>query len=127
MFSDNVHFGVQKKWIGGEIWHSAYTARGRMLEYALELEAKISEAGLAAADRKCILAACGNGFDWHRDELEDFVSFYRCRCRADDPFAKMERADIEICKIALQRTILAFALMSRPQGTTHPDRLAWDV
>lgn len=124
-FPENVRFGVEKEWLGGEIWHSAYASRGRMLEYALELEQKIAEARIT--DAVCILAFCGNGFDWHQDELEDFVSFYRGRHRADDPFAKMERVHVDLRKIELQRTISAFAFMSRSDHLMHPDRLIWDV
>lgn len=43
----NVRVALSRDWLGGEIWHSMFTARGRMLEYALELEGKIAEAKLA--------------------------------------------------------------------------------
>ena len=45
-----------------------------MLEYSLELEQKIAGAGLATGDTICVLALCGDGFHWHRDQLEDFVA-----------------------------------------------------
>lgn len=101
-FPENVRFGIEKEWLGGEIWHSAYASRGKMLEYALELEKKIAEARIT--DALCNLAFCGNGLDWHQDELEDFVSFYRGRHRADDPFGRMEHTHVDRHKIELQRT-----------------------
>jgi hypothetical protein len=54
---ENVHVILEKEWLGGEMWHSMFAARGRMLEYALELEAKIAEATLSGkhADRDDVL------------------------------------------------------------------------
>ncbi len=62
-----------------------------MLEYALELEAKIAQAKLGGDNSRLVMAFCGAGFHWRRDELEDFVSFYFTgRHRADDPFSQAE-------------------------------------
>jgi hypothetical protein len=37
------------------------------------------------------MAFCGEGFHWHRDELEGFVNFYFSRKhRADNPFSQAE-------------------------------------
>src|SRR4029077_12119372 len=91
LFPARAHILVKKEWLGGEIWHSTFAARDRMLEYALETEKKIAEAKLTAERTLFVLALCGNGFHWHEDQLEDFVSFYHSgKHRPDDPFAKME-------------------------------------
>ena len=42
----NVIVGISLHWLGGEIWHAWFAARDRMLEYSLEPEQKIAEAGL---------------------------------------------------------------------------------
>jgi hypothetical protein len=39
--SDNIVVGIATEWLGGEIWHAWFAARGRMLEYSLELEQKL--------------------------------------------------------------------------------------
>lgn len=125
---DNVEVVLGKKWLGGEIWHSMFASRSRMLEYTLELEAKIAAAGLANATTTTFLALCGNGFDWHEDELEDFVSFYRSGAyRTDDPWGKAEAHHMKAKNIALQRTISRFAYLRRSQFDVHAKRLNWNV
>lgn len=44
-FPENHIVGLFKEWMDGEIWHGWCAARGRMLEYTLELEEKIREDG----------------------------------------------------------------------------------
>jgi hypothetical protein len=125
---ENVHVVLSKDWLGGEIWHSMFTTRGRMLEYMLELEAKIAEAKLSAENTRFVMAFCGEGFHWHRDELEDFVSFYfKGRHRADDPFSQAELKYLTDKHLRLNRTITSFACMSRPQGTLHQRSIHWNV
>lgn len=127
-FTPNVEIVIRKEWLGGEIWHSMFAARGRMLEYTLELEGKIAAANLPSDKTAVILMLCGEGFHWHQDDLEDFVSFYYSgRHRADDPFARMEDHEIREGNIALQRSITRFACMSRPQGDIAYRRLNWNV
>lgn len=127
-FPENVHVTLSKHWLGGEMWHSMFAARGRMLEYTLELEAKIAEANLTAENARSVMAFCGEGFHWRRDELEDFVSFYfKGRHRADDPFSKAELKYIADKRLRLNRTITSFACMSRPQGTIRQRLIDWNV
>ncbi|MFZ5780406.1 MAG: hypothetical protein ACOY4R_09440 [Pseudomonadota bacterium] len=125
---DNVEVVLGKKWLGGEIWHSMFASRSRMLEYTLELEAKISAAGLANDKTTTFLALCGNGFDWHEDELEDFVNFYRSGDhRPDDPWGKAEAHHMNAKNITLQRTISRFAYLRRSQFDLYAKRLNWNV
>jgi hypothetical protein len=85
-----------------------------MLEYSLDLEQKIEEAGLVAENVIPVLVLCSDGFHWHPDQLEDFVTFYfTCAHRGDDPFSQVERKYIEDRRISLKRTIARFAYFQR--------------
>jgi hypothetical protein len=125
--ADNVQVAISAEWLGGEIWHAWFAARSRMLEYTLEMEQKITEGSLAAEKVLFILALCGDGFHWHEDGLEDFVSFY-CNGihRADDAFSKVELRYISERKKTLDRTISRFAYMKRPQSQIRQSRLNWN-
>lgn len=125
---DNIIVGIAQEWLGGEIWHAWFAARARMLEYSLELEQKIADAGLAADNVITVLALCGDGFRWYQDQLEDFVAFYTTRVyRGDDTFSQVERRYMTEKKITLQRNISRFAYFQRKQGELHPNRVNWNV
>ena len=127
-FPDNVQVLLSNEWLGGELWHNMFAARSRMLEYTVELEQKIADAGLAGDDTAFVLALCGEGFHWHQDELEDFVSFYRTgHHRVDDPFSQAETKYMQDQGICFSRTISHFACMRRTQGDIDPKRLNWNV
>ena len=127
-FPENVNVILSKGGLGGELWHNMFAARCRMLEYTLELEAKIRAGKLADDKTIFILALCGEGFHWCRDQLEDFVTFYRSGAhRSDDPLSKAELKDIADKKITLDRTISRFACMSRCQFGIRQRRLNWHV
>lgn len=125
---ENVKVLLSEEWHGGELWHNMFAARSRMLEYALELEQKITDANLAGDKTTFVLALCGEGFYWHQDELEDFVSFYRTgQHREDDPFREAEAKYIEDQRISLLRSISNFACMRRIQGNIDCKRMNWNV
>lgn len=127
-FPKNIIVGISKEWLGGEIWHAWFAARGRMLEYSLELEQKIAEGGLAGDNVIPVLALCGDGFRWHQDQLEDFVSFYYSAVhRSDDTFAQVEHKYVTDKKISLKRTIARVAYFQRKQGEVRPNRMNWHV
>lgn len=127
-FPDNIIVGISEQWLGGEIWHSWFAARGRMLEYSLELEEKIAAAGPAVDNVTTVLALCGDGFRWHHDQFEDFVTFYFTGAyRMDDTFSQVERRYIEERKISLIRNISRFAYFQRKQGEIRPNRVNWNV
>jgi len=125
---DNMSVFLSKPWLGGEIWHSKFAARSRMLEHTCALEKKVADAGLAGCENTVvILAFCGSGFHWHVDELEDFVAFYRTgRHRSDDPLARVESDYIEGEKIGFAGTIARFACMKRAQ-CSRQYTLNWNV
>jgi hypothetical protein len=127
-FPENVIVGISQQWLGGEIWHAWFAARGRMLEYSLELEQKIAEAGLEADKAIFVLALCGDGFRWHQDQLEDFVAFYSTGAYlADDSFSQVEHKYMTDKEISLKRTISRFAYFQRKQGEIRPNRINWHV
>lgn len=128
LLGDPPMLGLHREWLGGEIWHAWFTARGRMLEYTLELEDKISVAGLVEQNAAALLVLCSNGFDWHEDALEDFVAFYADgRHRFDDPFAAMERHDIEARRLELPRRLRTFSYLERGSGALCPAKIVWHV
>jgi len=117
---------LSKGCIGGEIWHSMFAARSSMLDYTLKLEAKIAK--LSTENARFVMAFCGEGFNWDRSELEDFVSFYfKGRHRDDDPFSQAELKDMKDKGRCFDRTITRFACMSRPQGTVRQRPIHWNV
>lgn len=128
LLGDPPMLGLSREWLGGEIWHAWFTARGRMLEYTLELEDKVTLAGLAQQSAAALLVLCSNGFDWHADALEDFVAFYAGgRHRFDDPFAAMERYDIEARGLELPRKLRTFSYLERGSAALHPAKIVWNV
>jgi len=125
---ENVIVGISQEWLGGEIWHAWFAARGRMLEYSMELEQKIAEADLPTDKTIFVLALCGDGSRWHQDQLEDFVAFYSTGAyRADDPYSEIEHNYMASKKISLKRTISRFAYFQRKQGQIRPNRVNWRV
>jgi len=127
-FPENVSVLLSGAWLGGELWHNLFAARGRMLEYTIEMERKISEINLTEHTNLFVLVFCGEGLYWHQDELEDFVSFYRAgQHRLDDPFSSAEQRFMADEGISLDRTITRFACMRRSQGEIDFRRLNWDV
>ncbi|HZT36499.1 MAG TPA: hypothetical protein VFA28_01275 [Bryobacteraceae bacterium] len=127
-FPQNVRVTLSEEYLGGELWHMMVAARSRMLEYALELEAKIRDCELSGDNTFFILALCGNGFRWEEDELEDFVWFYRRGShRDDDPFSTMEAYHVDKKSITIDRTINQFACLIRPQFEVRHQQLNWNV
>lgn len=127
-FPESVTVGLSQQWLGGEIWHAWFAARGRMLEHSLGMEQKIAEVGLQPDNTIFVLALCGDGFRWHQDQLEDFVAFYSTGThRADDPFSQVERKYMTDKNISLKRTISRFAYFQRKQGEIRPNRVHWHV
>jgi len=119
---------LQQQWMGGVLWHGMFASRGRMLEYTLELEAKIKVAKLAGDRAVFVMAFGGENSGWTEDQLEDFVAAYRTGAfRLDDAFAKMEAHVMTTKKIAFDRTISGFAAMRRYEFDLHPEDLNWNV
>lgn len=127
-FPKNVFVALSKLGLDGQLWHYMFAGRSSMLTYSLELEEKIADGKLFGNGSLFVLAFCGNGFRWHEDELEDFVSYYYSGThRKDDPFGKMEALSVEKKKLSIARTISRFACMHRPKKHVFPKRLNWNV
>ena len=126
--TDNVTIHFERQWMGGELWHNKFSARGKMLEHALELEARITAAGLAGSGHGFVLALFSDGFAWHEDELEDFVAFYRAgKHRADDGLAKMESHELKMLNQSVVRLISSFAYFCRPSLELRVIQRNWKV
>ena len=124
----NVQFILEQEWQGGELWHTAFTSRSRFLEYALELEAKLAAAAYGDTARRQILMLCGEGFHWHQDELEDFVTYYRLGThRGDDPFSLAEARHVQTKGLTIRRSISSFGCLDRRQGNITARRINWHV
>lgn len=127
-FPERVKLMLEQEWLGGELWHNNYTSRARMLEHALGLEAKLREGKLNAPGTFSVLALCGYGFHWHRDDLEDFVHFYRTGFHwPGDAFSMLEAYYIQSKSVQLDRTISRFVCMFRPTFGITPDTINWNV
>lgn len=126
-FPKNVNMLLDEESFGGEIWHDSSSSRGRMLEYAVELEEKINNYEIT--DKTYfVMVFCSDGFDWRLDELEDFADFYKTgHHNPDDPFRKMENYFIEKKQIKLQRNITAFCYLERPKAETKVAKLVCPV
>jgi hypothetical protein len=119
---------MHKDWLGGELWHNLFAARGRMLEYALELERKIAEGHLSRDNSLFVLALYREGFTWEEDELEDFISYYHSGThRSDDLFANAEARYIQNKNIVITKTISRFVCMRSFPGDIFHERLNWNV
>jgi hypothetical protein len=128
LFPQRVKVHLEENWLGGEIWHDMTAARSKMLEYAIEVEEKISSCIADIVSASVVLAFCGDEFKWHKDDLEDFVDFYRTgRYRYDDAFSKMEAHHISEKSIFLTRRISRFAYFGRPNFEITPRTVSWDV
>src|SRR5262249_46226071 len=114
----NVHYIVSSSWLGAAIYGNSFSSRSKFMEYTLEFEDKLVKAKeIRSGDG--VLVFCGNGFAWHRDELEDFAHFYRTdQHRSDDPFSRMERHAIVSGEITLRRNITALGYLKRGHDRT---------
>jgi hypothetical protein len=112
-FPDNTHLTLEKEWMGGELYHTAYAVRSKFLDYAIDTENKIHECP-EGQDRITCLVFYSNGFDWHPDEMEDFVFYYRYGGHTGgDPFAAMEDHYIRSRSLALRKNIQYFGYFRR--------------
>jgi large subunit ribosomal protein L30 len=109
----NVHFMVEREWMGGAIYGNVFASRAHFLDYTREFETRLA-AAKAIKPGPGVLVFCGTGFAWHRSNLEDFADFYLDGVhRGDDAFALMEQHNIEHKKIKLLRNIDHFAWLRR--------------
>lgn len=115
LFPENIEVILDKKCLGGEIWHNFYASRQAMLHYALEFEEKILSYN--KNDKTYfVMFFCGDGFDWGVSHLENFADFYSTgKHNPDDAFSKMENKFINDKKITFLKNINFFAYLERPK------------
>jgi hypothetical protein len=124
----DVELILEEKWLGGELYHKAYASRSKILEYVIETEEKISECLGENEQEGKMLLFFSNGFDWHLDELEDFIYFYQHdKHLPEDTFGVMEEHHISDNGITLQHNINVFAYMERPDTNIRPRKKNYNV
>ncbi|HDH01247.1 MAG TPA: hypothetical protein ENG80_05505 [Nitrospirae bacterium] len=127
-FPENIEVMMSKEWLGGELWHSKFTARSRMLKYTLELEQKINDSTFTEDNYIFALALCCDGFSWHHDELEDFVHYYYSGSyRFDDPLADVQSRYMDEKGLAFRQTISRFVYVQRSWWDVQHKRINWNV
>ncbi|MPY88842.1 MAG: hypothetical protein GEU99_13050 [Luteitalea sp.] len=126
--TENVTIHFERDRMGGQLWHQRFSARARMLEYSRELEDRITACGIDSPRHRFMLALFSDGFVCQKDELEDFVAFYRTGLhRPDDGLAKMEAHDVGSKNVTLTRRITRFAHFSRSPFAASPAEKDWNV
>lgn len=126
-FPQNARLLLDKTRMGGELYHKYFSARAKMLAHARELEQKIAEC-LPDPHGPVFLVLISNGFDWHIEDLQDFLYFYRYdRHFEGDHFSAMEQHFVAEEGISLSRTIDHFSYIKRSSTAVRPARLKWNV
>jgi hypothetical protein len=122
-FSPTAALILGEEQLGGTIYHQFVAARGKMLDYVVELEAKAT--GYDFSKRPTLaMTFCGRPFDWDITQLEDFVQYYHSgKHRDDDPFGAMEDHSIREKRIALKRSIDLFYYLQREKVEPLDSRL----
>jgi hypothetical protein len=70
---------------------------------------------------------CGDGFQWHRDHLEDFADVYFTGRSSWDHFATMEASSLRAKGLTLERTIHGFCHFERGPRLPEPTDFRCDV
>jgi hypothetical protein len=122
LFTPDANYIVAKQWLGAEIFGNSFSARSSFMRYTREFEDKLAHAQQFRPGPGRLIF-CGNGFDWHVSELEDFAEFYRTgRHRSDDPFGAMEDHHMKETGISLRRNIRAIGCLIRQHDAIKPAR-----
>lgn len=126
-FPDNARIVLDKSWMGGELYHKYFSARAKMLTHARDVEQKIAEC-LPDSRGPVFLVLVSNGFDWHVEDLEDFLHYYRHDQHFEgDHFSAMEQYFVEEEGISLTRAIDYFSYIKRSSTAVRPVQPIWDV
>ncbi len=103
-----------KDGLGGMFWHHMTASRGKFSDYAYDLEDKIRELNLKSY--YYFMVFCGNGFDWRKDDLEDFVEFYKTGYYVTwDHLASMSKYDYKAKRISFDGSIHNFTMLKRKE------------
>jgi hypothetical protein len=124
-FSPGTQLILDKTWQGGLLAHFQFAVRQRFLEHTLELEEKIRQVPDRQDRRTCFrMVFCGDGFQWHGDQLEDFADVYFTGHSRWDHFASMEAYYLREKGLTLDRTIIGFCYFKR--GQIQPEATAFE-
>jgi hypothetical protein len=124
---ENVHFTVEREWMGGALYGNVFSSRSHFLEYTLDFEARLA-AAKAIRSGPGILVFCGNGFAWRLSDLEDFADFYHAGAhREDDPFALMEQHHMETHGLQILRNVDYFGCLRRHAEQADLERFTLPV
>jgi hypothetical protein len=124
-FTPGTHLILDKTWQGGLLAHYQFAVRQRFLEHTLELEEKIRHVP-DRQDRRTYfrMVFCGDGFQWHGDQLEDFADVYFTGHSRWDHFASMEARYLKENGLTLDKTIIGFCYFKR--GQIQPEATAFE-
>jgi hypothetical protein len=127
-FPESARLVLEEEWLGGELYHMAFAARSKILEYTLETEEKIAECLDGVKGVQTHLVLCSDGFRWHREDLEDFLHFYRRGVHFEgDHFGLMERYFLDSREPELRRNIGHFGFLKRSRTSPGPGSGTWSV
>ncbi len=119
---------IDKKWLGGEFYHALISGRSKMLDYAVEVEEKITSCARDIGSAPVVLVFCTNELKLNITDFENFADFYRTGChRYDDHFSEMDAHHISEKSISLTRQISRFACFRRGSLDIKPRTVCWDV
>jgi hypothetical protein len=112
---------LNKELLGGEIAHDLFASREKFHDYTLQLEGKTR--AMPKETVNCFrLVFCGDGVQWHRDQLEDFADFYFSgQYRADDSLGSMQSYHMTRKDIKFDRSIHGFRYLARKMRSLTPD------
>jgi hypothetical protein len=105
---------LDKDGLGGIFWHNMRASRTKFINYTYEYEEKIKEH--SCSECNYFMMFCGNNFNWHKSELEDFVEFYLTgQFIAWDHFASMTKHYMSDKGIVFSKVIDNFSLLFRKE------------
>jgi hypothetical protein len=109
----NAQLIVDREFEGAAIAGQAIKARWSFIQQTVEVEAR---AALIPDGLKgpVSLLFCSTGFDWHRDELEDFADYYRAgKPRTDDPLSNATDRYMRDDGLSFSRSLSGFHYLGR--------------
>ena len=109
----NAQLIVDREFEGAAIAGQAIKARWSFIQRTVEVEARAAliPHGLKGS---VSLLFCSTGFDWHRDELEDFADYYRAgKPRTDDPLSNASDRYMRDANLSFSRSLSGFHYLGR--------------
>jgi hypothetical protein len=109
----NAKLIVVREYEGAAIAGQAFKTRWSFIQQTSEGEARAALIPDAMKGPVWLLF-CSTGFDWHRDELEDFADFYRTgKPRGDDPMSNATERYMRDEGLSFNRLLAGFHYLGR--------------